>query len=84
MIAEAISMLVYYPFEVIKVRYITKNDHYQYKGVADALKNLMFKEGVKGMYMGSNYFLANYMLSYTMQIVIYETYMDLKKAKLGI
>lgn len=34
-IAEAASMLIYYPFEIYKVRYIAKNDKYKYTGVKD-------------------------------------------------
>jgi hypothetical protein len=33
------------------------------------------------LYSGSAHFLVNYVLSSTIQLVIYETYMDLKKKK---
>lgn len=33
------------------------------------------------MYKGSQHFLFNYVMSYSIQMVIYETYMDIKKKK---
>jgi len=42
------------------------------------------QNGITGMYKGSSHFLVNYVLSYSILMVIYETYMDLKKAKHGL
>jgi len=39
--AEALSMLIYYPYEIIKVRYIAKNDKYQYKGITHGFSNIV-------------------------------------------
>lgn len=32
-IAEALSMIIYYPYEIFKVRYIAKNDIYKYRSI---------------------------------------------------
>ena len=35
-IAECLSLLIYYPYEVVKVRMLTKSHVYQYKSIPDA------------------------------------------------
>ena len=63
---------------------VAKNDQYQYKSIPDAFKKMYAQNGITGMYKGSSHFLVNYVLSYSILMVIYETYMDLKKAKHGL
>jgi len=63
--AEAISMLLYYPYEIVKCRYVAKNEIYGYKSIPDAFKKIINKEGILGLYSGSNYFLINYIFSYS-------------------
>jgi len=82
--SEMMSMLIYYPYEIIKVRYVAKNDSYKYKGITDGFRNIVKEQGVLGLYKGYSYFLTNYILSYNLQLVIYETYMDLKKKRWGL
>lgn len=82
-IAEMLSMLISYPYEVIKVRFIAKNDVYNYRGVAHGMQTILKKDGPVGLYKGYNMFAINYIGSYTFTFVIYETYMDMKKRKLG-
>ena len=76
-------MLIYYPYEIIKVRYIAKNDIYNYRGITHGFKSICKADGVKGLYKGYNMFLVNYLGSYSVQFVFYETYMDIKKRKWG-
>ena len=80
-IAEAFSLAVYYPYEIVKVRMIAKNDKFNYSSIPDAFKKIYLSTGIKGLYSGSGHFLVNYVLSSTIQLAIYETYMDLKKRK---
>jgi hypothetical protein len=82
-VAEAIALLYYYPFEIVKVRMVAKNDQYRYRSIPDAFKKMFNANGVQGMYVGSQPYLVNYALTYSIQMVIYETYMDLKKVKWG-
>jgi hypothetical protein len=82
-VAEVLALLLYYPYEIVKVRMVAKNDQYQYRSIPDAFKKMYNTNGLRGMYAGSQAFLVNYVLSYSIQMVIYETYMDLKKANWG-
>jgi len=59
-VSEAISMLIYYPYEIFKVRYIAKNDKYRYKGITDCFTKIVKTNGVPGLYKGSPMFLVNY------------------------
>lgn len=83
-IAETISLFMYYPYEMMKVRIIAKNDKYNYKSVSDGFLQVIKQDGVLGLFKGSQHFLFNYVMSYSIQMVIYETYMDQKKRKGGI
>jgi hypothetical protein len=82
-ISEAVALCIYYPYEILKVRMIAKNDVFGYKSIPDAFKKIVKGEGPRGIYHGYNYFLINYVLTNTFQMVIYETYMDIKKKKYG-
>jgi uncharacterized protein YgiM (DUF1202 family) len=44
-IAEAVSMIIYYPYEIVKVRMIAKNDKYQYKSIPDAFQKIFKANG---------------------------------------
>jgi hypothetical protein len=83
-VAEGLSMIIYYPYEIIKVRYIAKNDIYQYRGITHGLASIFKQEGFIGLYRGYNFFLVNYVGSYSIQLVFYESYMDVKKRKWGL
>ena len=83
-IAEALSMLIYYPYEIVKVRYIAKNDIYHYRGITHGFASIFKKDGLKGLYKGYYMFLVNYVGSNSIQFVFYETYMDMKKRKWGM
>jgi hypothetical protein len=79
-----VALVLYYPYEIVKVRMVAKNDQYNYKSIPDAFTKMYNSNGLLGMYKGSSHFLVNYVLSYSILMVIYETYMDLKKAKHGL
>ena len=49
----------------------------------DCFKKIVNKDGPMALYKGSPMFLVNYVGSFNIQIVIYETYMDLKKKAVG-
>jgi len=82
-VAEALSMLIYYPYEIVKVRIVAKNDQFAYKSIPDAFKKIIAADGKMGIYKNFHFFLVNYIMSNTIQYVIYESYMDLKKRKWG-
>ena len=62
-IAEALSMIIYYPYEIVKVRMVAKNDQYNYKSIPDAFSKIYTKDGFYGMYKGSFSFLINYVMT---------------------
>lgn len=64
-VAEAVTLALYYPYEIVKVRIVAKNDKYQYKSLPDAFQKMYAQGGIKGMYTGSSHFLINYVLSYS-------------------
>ena len=82
-IAEGLSMLIYYPYEIVKVRIVAKNDQFAYKSIPDAFKKIIQQDGKLGIYKNFHFFWVNYVMSNTIQYVIYESYMDLKKRKWG-
>lgn len=51
-VAEIASLFIYYPFELVKIRLLTKNDHFKYSSVSDAFNNILRKDGVTGLYRG--------------------------------
>jgi len=60
-IAEIIALIAYYPYELIKVRFLTKNDVYQYHSVSDAFFKIMRKDSVPGLYRGIFAFFLTFM-----------------------
>lgn len=43
-IAEVIALIAYYPYELVKVRFLTKNDKYGYQSVSDAFIKILKKD----------------------------------------
>ena len=75
-IAEIISLFIYYPWELVKIRLLTKNDIYKYDSVSDAFVKILRKDGVTGLYRGVNYFFLAFMGQYTLQMTTYELLID--------
>lgn len=51
--AELLSLVIYYPYEMIKVRFLTCNDKYGYRNVSDAMLKITQEESLIGLYRGS-------------------------------
>jgi len=60
-IAEVIALIVYYPYELIKVRLLTKNNTYRYDSVSDAFIKILRKDNVPGLYRGICAFFLTFM-----------------------
>lgn len=62
-IAECVALTIYYPFELIKVRLLTKNEHYRYNSVSHAFLKISKteKKGVLGLYRGVFAFFFTFM-----------------------
>jgi hypothetical protein len=60
-IAEIISLFIYYPWELVKIRLLTRNDVFKYESVSDAFVKITRKDGIPGLYRGVNYFFLAFM-----------------------
>ena len=60
-IAEVLALMVYYPFELVKVRFLTRNDTYRYTSVSDAFIKILRKDQMPGLYRGCPAFFATFM-----------------------
>ena len=65
-IAEVLALIIYYPYELVKVRFLTKNDVYGYHSVSDAFIKILRKDGVTGLYKGVFAFFLTFMGQYTL------------------
>jgi len=63
--AEVVAQFMFYPFELAKIRILTKNHSYQYLSAADALRKIVQKDSFPGLYKGLSTFYANYVTYYT-------------------
>jgi Mitochondrial carrier protein len=75
-VAEIVSLFIYYPFELTKIRMLTKNDVYKYTSVSDAFVKILRQDGVVGLYRGLIAFFFAFMGQYTLQMTTYELIMD--------
>jgi hypothetical protein len=64
-ISDFLSLIIYYPFETIKVRYQTKFHHYQYDGLVSAFSHLFKEEGPRKFYKGWLPYALNYTINYS-------------------
>ena len=65
-IAEIISLFIYYPWELVKIRLLTRNDVFKYESVSDAFVKITRNDGIRGLYRGVNYFFLAFMGQYTL------------------
>ncbi len=68
--------MIYYPYELVKIRLLTKNEQYQYSSVSDAFVKITRKEGISGLYRGCISFFFAFLGQYTMQMTTYELLID--------
>jgi len=79
MLAELIGILLTYPYELIRVRFLTRNDVFHYYTITDAVTKIVHSEMAKGLYKGLPAYSCNYVVQYSLSIVIYELAMDFQK-----
>lgn len=65
-VAEIFSLFIYYPYELVKIRLLTKNDLYRYTSVSDAFYKILKLDGVTGLYRGLISFFFAFMGQYTL------------------
>mmetsp|Transcript_33675 Transcript_33675/g.24703 ORF Transcript_33675/g.24703 Transcript_33675/m.24703 type:complete len:180 (-) Transcript_33675:34-573(-) len=84
MCSEVLTLFLVYPYELIKVRFMTKNNFYGYENVFHAFRKIVSKDGFTGLYRGMFSFFVTYLCQYTIQMTVYEMTIDYFKHKLGL
>lgn len=82
-VAECLSMVMYYPLELVRIRFLTSNHIYKYQNVSDAFTKILRSESVPGLYRGVLAYSMTYLGQYTLQITAYELYTDCVLKKIG-
>jgi hypothetical protein len=78
-LAETFTLLVYYPFDLIKCRLQTSNRVYQYKSLLHAFTKEITENGVLSLYKGGAPFLLMFATTISLQFTVYESYIKYVK-----
>ena len=78
-VAEFFTLLVYYPFDLIKCRLQSKNYIFKYRSIPHAFSKEIKEGSIQALYRGSLPFLVTYCLCVSVQFTIYEYMMKFFK-----
>ena len=78
-IAEALTLIAHFPYDMIKCRLQSKNYFFKYKNLPHAFKKIVREDGVMGLYQGATPFFVTYVTFVALQFTIYESYMKFCK-----
>ena len=81
-IAEIFTLLVHFPYDLIKCRLQSKNYIFKYKNLPHAFSKEIKSNGVTSLYQGAFPFLVTYVTFIALQFTIYEECMHHFKKKL--
>ena len=70
--AECLTIIVYFPYDLVKCRLQTKNHLYEYKSLPQAFSKIIKSKGVFGLYQGCLPFLCTYATFIGIQFTMYE------------
>ena len=73
-VAEYAALLLYFPFETVKVR--MQSESHTYKGLCDGLWHVLRTDGLRYIYKGYFWYASHYSVNYSLQIALYETFID--------
>lgn len=65
-----------YPLEMVRIRLLAKHDVYRYSSVSDALIKILQQEGFRGLYKGAGSYFANLIGVYSVNLTLYELFID--------
>lgn len=82
-IAEFFTLLVYYPYDLIKCRLQSKNYHFKYRNIPHAFRKEISQGSIFSLYRGSLPFLVTHCLFVSFQFTIYEYVIKLYKTMYG-
>jgi len=78
-VAESFTLLLYYPYDMIKSRLQTSNRVYQYKSLLHAFQKEIRENGVFSLYKGGLPFLIMFASTISLQFTVYESYIKFIK-----
>ena len=81
MIAEVFTIVVYFPYDLVKCRLQSKNNIFKYKNLPHAFRQEFNQNGISGLYKGSFPFFITYTSFVTIQFPLYENFMHYFKKK---
>ena len=82
-IAEFFTLIVYYPYDLIKCRLQSKNYHFKYRNLPHAFAKEIYQGSIMSLYKGSLPFLITHCLFVSMQFTIYEYILKVYKSYYG-
>lgn len=78
-VAETFTLLLYYPYDLIKSRLQTSNRVYQYKSLLHAFQKEITENGLFSLYRGGAPFLIMFATTISLQFTVYESYIKFIK-----
>ena len=81
--SELLTVLVHFPFDLMKCRLQSKNYEYKYQNLPHAFKKEIRANGLMSLYQGAAPFLCTYVGFICLQFTFYESIMTHYKQKLG-
>ena len=75
-LAESITMVVHFPYDLIKCRIQSKNYIFKYKNLPHAFRKEIRNNGFMSLYTGASPFLLTYTTFISLQFTIYEFMMN--------
>ena len=82
MIAEIFTIVVHFPYDLVKCRLQSKNNIFKYKNLPHAFKQEIGQNGIAGLYNGSFPFFITYTSFVVLQFPIYENFMLFYKKRM--
>ena len=79
--SEWVTLLVYYPFDMIKSRLQTSNKRYKYKNLLHAFRKEITENGILSLYKGGSSYLIMFATMISWQFCIYESLIKYLKNK---
>lgn len=73
-LAETCTLLLYYPYDLVKSRLQTSNKRYGYKSLLHAFTKEIKENGVLSLYKGGSPFLIMFATTISLQFTVYESY----------
>ena len=78
-ISEIFTIIVHFPYDLVKCRLQSKNNIFKYKNLPHAFRKEINQNGISGLYKGSFPFLLTYTTFVALQFTIYENFMYYNK-----